>query len=127
MRILKTFIVAEDERGIIVRLIDFAKKHKFRSALYIKSKRNAIRANHYHKHDIHYTCLISGRFKYSEKGLSDRTRISSKIINPGEIVISYPKTIHAMEFLEDSELVVFTTESRSQAKYERDTVRIKLV
>ncbi len=94
MKVLKTFLVAKDSRGIIIRLIDFARIHKFRSALFIKSNKGAIRANHYHKNDIHFTCLISGKFKYFEKGLSDRSRTRSRFINPGEIVISYPKTIH---------------------------------
>jgi dTDP-4-dehydrorhamnose 3,5-epimerase-like enzyme len=127
MKVFKANLVAKDNRGMIVRLMDFARKHNFKTALYIKSKTDSIRANHYHKRDTHYTCLISGQFKYFEKRLTKKAKTISRIINPGDIVVSYPNFIHAMRFTEASEMVVFTTESRSQTKYEKDTVRIKLV
>ncbi len=127
MKLSKTRVISKDNRGEIIKLLDFSSRIKFKSVLFIKSKKGAVRANHYHKNDSHYTCLLFGKFRYYEKGLNKKSKIKNWIISPGDIVITQPKIIHTMEFLENSTLVVFTTESRNQAKYEKDLVRIKLV
>ena len=54
-------------------------------------------------------------------------KLKTIVVNAGEIVESPPMTMHAMRFLEDSSFIVLTTESRDQKKYEKDTVRVKLI
>ena len=115
----------QDARGDISHLLEFDGKVK--TALYITSKVGAIRANHYHKKDTHYTYLVSGQFEYWEKVIGDKKAlVKKKMINPGDLVVTPPMIAHTMKFTKDSLMVVFTTEKRDQASYEQDTVRIDL-
>jgi len=119
-------ILARDKRGIITEIIGV--KKTFQSILLITSKKDSVRANHYHKHETHYLYLIKGKFKYTEKPAGEINHPStSKTIKAGEIVITYPNTIHAMKFLADSVMVVFTTRPRNKRKYEADLVRVPLI
>lgn len=125
--IIKTKPEFEDDRGFITRLIN-DDEYPLKSVLYIKSKAGSIRANHYHKKDAHYAYCLSGKFRYVEKDLeAPDESAESAILNPGDMVLSHPMKVHAMEFLEDTVFLAFTTESRDQNKYEEDTVRVKLV
>ena len=114
-----------DKRGIITHLMDVT--GEITSVLFITSKRGAIRANHYHKKDIHHVYLISGEFEYSEKKVKGKDLIETVTIKPGDLVKTNPMTIHAMKFTKISSMIVLTTESRNQDHYEKDTVRIELV
>jgi len=125
MNISTNFPTFEDERGVLSWI--FTVEKNITSILYISSKAGAIRANHYHKKDIHYTYLISGEFEYSEKGLSENDQVDTKTVDPGMLVKTEANTIHAMKFIKDSSMVVFTSETRDQTAYEKDTVRVKLV
>ena len=116
-----------DERGYISRLIN-DNKFQFKTVLYITSKANTARANHYHKKDYHYVYCVSGKFRYSEKAISKkRFKLESVILKPGDLVLSRPMVAHAMEFLEDTIFLAITTKSRKQNQYEQDTVRIEIV
>lgn len=117
--------LASDKRGDIIHLMEV--NSRIKDVLLIISKRGAVRANHYHKRDTHWVYLISGKFKYFEKrsGLNDK--LISTTILPGDMVVSKPGIIHAMKFIQDSTMVVFTTEKREPARYEKDTIRIKII
>lgn len=116
-----------DERGYITRLVD-TDEYPIRAVLYITSKAGAIRGNHYHKNDAHFVYCLSGKFRYFEKNASlPKGKKESVILKPGDLVLSKPGIMHAMEFLEDTVFLAFTTERREQDKYEGDTVRVKLV
>ncbi|KKP59998.1 MAG: hypothetical protein UR52_C0001G0078 [Candidatus Gottesmanbacteria bacterium GW2011_GWA1_34_13] len=127
MKIISKFPVYKDNRGQIVNIFDFTKNNKIKSSLIITSKKDAIRANHYHKTDSHYIYLISGKFEYYEKKLKNNSKIKSITINKGDSINTETGIIHAMKFLEDSIMLVLTTEDRDQKKYEKDIVRIKLI
>lgn len=100
----------------------------FTSALLIHSKKNSIRANHYHKKDSHYVYLLKGKMEYVYKELSTKdAKKKSILVNEGEMVFTPPMEIHAMKFLEDSIFLTLTTESRDQKKYEEDLIRVKLI
>lgn len=116
-----------DKRGYISRLVDDNEFH-FTTVLYITSKANTIRGNHYHKKDYHYLYCVSGKFKYTEKTLTKkRPKFEWVILKPGDLVLSRPMIAHAMEFLEDTIFLAITTEPREQDLYEGDTVRVKIV
>ena len=116
-----------DERGYISRLIN-DNRFQFKTVLYITSKANTTRGNHYHKKDYHYVYCVSGKFRYSEKTISKkRSKLESVILKPGDLVLSSPMVAHTMEFLEDTIFLAITTESREQNQYEGDTVRIEIV
>lgn len=113
-----------DERGGITRIVD-EDATGFRSVLRITGKKGTTRSNHYHKKDFHYLYIESGRCEYAEKPVDDpNANVESVILNPGDVVLSKPRIIHAVKFLEDTVLWAFTTEKRQHEKYERDTERI---
>jgi dTDP-4-dehydrorhamnose 3,5-epimerase-like enzyme len=115
-----------DDRGMIRNILD--PEFRVRSVLLITSRAGSIRANHYHKKDSHYVYLLSGRMEYTEQDMhSAKGKKRSYIIDPGDLVLSPPMFAHAMQFLEDSVFLAFTTERREQASYEKDTVRIQLI
>lgn len=127
IKVTKTKPEFVDERGYITRLID-QDDYPMRAVLYIQSKKGSVRANHYHKTDAHYVYCLSGKFRYSEKDMrKPKSKLESVILKPGDVVLSRPMFAHAMEFLEDSVFLAFTTEPREQEKYEADLVRLKLV
>lgn len=127
MKITNKFLTYRDYRGDILNIFDFTKHKKLKSALIISSKRGSVRANHYHKKDVHYIYLLSGKLKYYEKKPDNGQKIRSKLIKEKEMIKTEAGIIHAMKFLKDSVMIVFTTESRKQSNYERDTIRVKLI
>lgn len=115
-----------DERGSITRLFNIPGS-QITAVLLIVSIEGTIRANHYHKRDTHYSYMLSGKMEYWEKPHLAKTQAISRLIMAGEMVKTSPGTIHAMKFIEDSVMIVFTTEPRDQERYEKDTVRVKLI
>lgn len=115
-----------DDRGEMFYLLD--KSAPITSALYITCKKGAVRANHYHKKDTHYSYMIKGSMEYTYQDVKDKNAKKHKVlIKKGEIVETPPMTMHAMRFLQDSIFIALTTEARNQKKYEKDTVRVKLI
>ncbi|MBI3630721.1 MAG: cupin domain-containing protein [Candidatus Sungbacteria bacterium] len=113
-----------DVRGAITKILDNGTPIK--SILLITSHAGAVRANHYHKKDSHYSYLLSGKMEYSEKPVAGG-QMERAVLSAGDMVFTPPQAIHAMRFLEDSSFLALATESRSQEDYEADTVRIELV
>ena len=113
-----------DDRGAITRILDA--QRPIRSILSITSQKGSIRSNHYHKKDMHYCYLVSGKMEWSEKPV-EGGEMESAILEPGDMVFTPAMTIHAVRFLEDSVFLTFATESRNQADYEADTVRVTLI
>ncbi len=115
-----------DDRGAITRIVD-QDTYQIRSVLYITSKAGTKRANHYHIKDAHYIYCLSGKFKYSEKNMSDtNAKIETVILESGDLVLSRPMIAHSVEFIEDTVFLAITTEKRDQQAYENDTVRIDI-
>jgi len=116
-----------DERGGITMILD--ENVPIQSVLWITCKKGSVRANHYHKKDTHYSYMVSGSMEYFEKpvGTADNVKPEMVIVKTGDIVFTPSMHMHAMKFLEDSVFIAFATESRHQADYESDTVRVKLI
>lgn len=114
-----------DDRGTLAYLSD--QKIKIRDVLVLDSKKGAIRANHYHKEDIHYMYIVSGSFEYITKNMSEENpKIERAIVKAGEMVITPPMFAHKVIFLEDTLAIVLTTEPRDQEHYEKDTIRLEV-
>ena len=109
-----------DERGEIHNLIDAP----FGSALAIRSLKGAVRGNHYHKTDYHYSWLQSGGLRYYHRPTGDPRPPRQWVITPGQIFYTPPMYEHAMHFTADSVLVVFARNNRQMANYEEDIIRI---
>lgn len=118
-----------DERGGIARILDVeGKKFKITAFLRITHKKGSPpRGNHYHKKDYHWVYVEEGKMRYFEKPFNKpRSRVTSVTMKAGDLVLTSPGIIHAMEAIEDTVFWAITTESRDQKKYEKDTVRIKI-
>ena len=109
-----------DERGEIRNLIDAP----FTSAAVITSRRGAVRGDHYHTTDYHYSWLQSGEMVYSHRPVGDTAPPRRWVITPGQLFYTPPMYEHAMHFTKDSVLLVFAKNNREMAHYEADTVRV---
>ncbi len=115
-----------DDRGEMSHLIDG--KADITSILLITSQKGSIRANHYHKKDIHYVYLLKGKLEYSYQDLKKKSsKKRTLIIDEGSIIKTPQMTAHAMRFLEDSVFLAFSILLRDRKNYENDTVSIEFV
>lgn len=115
-----------DDRGEMSHLID--DDVNIVSVLYVTSKKGSVRANHYHKKDVHRVFLLKGEMEYSYRNLKAKNKkVHKAIVKEGEIIYTPPNTLHAMKFLEDSTFIVLSTEPRDQKAYRKGTVRVKVI
>lgn len=131
MRIFQNLpFLSQDARGTIQQLFGHD-AGDIKSILLISSKAGTVRSNHYHKKDSHYCYLLSGKAMWYELPLvkykSSSIISPSILLSPGDMVYTPPMIIHAVRFLEDSQLLAMSTELRDQEHYEDDTVRVELI
>lgn len=127
IKVIHTKVEFSDSRGGITRIVD-EDKFYFRGVLRITSKKGTTRSNHYHKRDSHYLYVESGKCEYSEKPANKlKAKVETVTLRPGDVVLSKPRIIHAVKFLEDSIIWAFTTQKRKQDLYEEDTIRVTIV
>ena len=100
----------DDKRGTILNITN----ELFRSCALIKSKKNSIRANHYHKKDWHYCYVL-------------KTKPKKTIINQGEFFFTPPLVDHAMKFMRYTEFITLGRGDRSKINYDKDTIKIDLI
>ena len=116
-----------DARGDIVSLFDEGDK-KIASVLLITCKKGAVRANHYHKKDSHYSYMLSGKMEYAEGPVpGEEGERETAIIEARDMVYTPSMRLHTMTFLEDSAFLALAAKSRKEGAYEDDTVRIAIV
>lgn len=114
----------EDERGIISNVLEEPISH----VAIITSKAKSIRGNHYHPEQVQYVYLVSGKYDSISKDLRDaNSKIESRIITAGDLVITPPMIAHAMRFLEDSVLLNLTTGQRDSDKFSEHTKKYNLI
>lgn len=100
----------------------------FKTVLLILSKKGAVRANHYHKTDTHIMHIVSGRARYVERGMDQEYGwVVDRIVGPGDSIKTVPMVPHAMEFLEDSLMVVCSTQERNPEQYLNEIVPVKVL
>lgn len=109
-----------DGRGIIQPIVDAP----VNGCAIITSKKGAIRANHYHKNDWHYSYVLSGSLAYYHRAVGDNSTPTREVFGAGEMFYTPPLVEHAMEFLEESVFIVVSGLSREHESYEEDVVRI---
>ena len=113
----------EDKRGKILNIANIL----FRSCALIKSKKNSIRANHYHKKDWHYCYVLKGKIAYYHRKHGTKTKPKKIIINKGELFFTPPMIDHAMKFLSYTEFLTLGRGNRSKINYDEDTKKIDLI
>lgn len=118
---MQTFV---DERGTITPVAE----GNWKTVILISSKKGAKRANHYHKTDTHLMHIISGRARYVETGQDDHYGFTvDRIVGPGDQILTVPDIPHAMEFLEDSVMIVCSVNERNPEQYLQEIVPCKLL
>jgi len=118
--------ISTDQRGIISKLFD--NDLEIVSVLYITSKKGSVRANHYHKKDVHYIYLIKGKVEYTYQKVGGKNNKKNTVtVDEGYMIKTPEMTMHAVKFLKDSEFLAFSIRPRDRKSYENDTVRVKLV
>ena len=123
-KIIKIKPAFEDERGMISNILEEPISH----IAVITSKKDAVRANHYHPKQIQYEYLLSGSYEsYSKDLQKENAETEKKLITSGNLVITPPMIAHAMKFLEDSVMLNITTGPRKSEEFEQHTKKYKLI
>jgi quercetin dioxygenase-like cupin family protein len=108
-----------DARGAI---LDILAGVKIDAITIITSKKGSVRGNHYHKHTIQYTYLISGRLSYLTSVKSGK--VVRRVLKPGDIVESPAGETHTFVALRDSMFLSLSRGPRRGIDYEKDTYRL---
>ena len=112
-----------DNRGQILNISN----NLFRSCILIKSKKNSIRANHYHKKDWHYCYVLKGKIEYYSRKVGSKRKPKKEIFIKGDFFFTPPMVEHAFYFPVNTSFITLGRGSRKRINYEKDTVRIKLI
>jgi len=98
-----------------------------RSVTALTSVKGAVRANHYHKTDWHYTYVASGRVAYYERAIGAEDVPEPTVYGPGQMFFTPPLREHTMVFLEDSLIITMAKNVRSHEEHEADLVRVQVI
>ena len=111
----------KDKRGFI---LDISYKEGFNHSALIYSKKNSIRANHYHKKTTQITFILNGSCFYFSKNLKQKKTKKIKL-KKYDYLITKPNEVHAYKFLEKTEMLVMSKGLRGGKDYEKDTFRVQ--
>lgn len=123
MEITKIVPVFTDERG---SLWDLLTNENIKHIGFLDSKKNSIRAKHFHKKEKQYTLVLKGKVKVIIKNLlEENSPIETFELNQMEMILILPYYYHSVESLTDSQILFFSTITRSEGGYENDTVKVE--
>ena len=121
MEVKKLKINHRDARGSIK---DIFARVVIDAAVFITSRKGAVRGNHVHKKTHQYDYVLTGSLLVmSQKG--ERGKKTKTILKAGELMHHPPGERHAYKALEYSEFLSFTRGPRRGTEYESDTYRLK--
>lgn len=106
--------VFTDGRGQITNLLAYPLRH----VTLITCRPGAIRGNHVHQTDSHFTYLLSGHGYYHQEvdGVPE-----SCALQAGDLVLTPAGVPHAIFFDQESVFLAFCTAERGEGKYQEDT------
>lgn len=113
----------EDARGTITNLL----LTQVNSVSEIYSVAGAVRANHFHKTDWHYTYVIEGTVLYFERALGSTEIPDPQTFQSGEMFFTPPNREHAMLFAEESTILTFARNLRDHDSHESDVMRVDFI
>lgn len=119
MQVTKIPISFQDHRG---EIIDVLKNEDVEYATIIHSRKDAVRANHYHKETYQYLYVLSGRLRAVSQMPGEQPVEAILVAN--DLILSVPHERHAFEALEDTTFLVLTRGPRGGDNYESDTFRL---
>jgi len=112
-----------DDRGSIQNLI----LKPITSVASIISKKGSIRANHYHKTDMHYAYIVYGSVLYFEREIDSKSIPEPKKFTSGSMFYTPPNVEHCMLFPEDTCIITMARNVRSHESHEADLVRVEFI
>ena len=121
MKYSRPKIFFKDKRGSIS---DIFYKKNIKHVAIIKSKKGALRGNHYHKKTTQYMYITKGSLEYWYKKLNSKGKAKMKLLKVGDLVETPPNEMHALKIGKNgNEFIVFTVGKRGGKDYENDTYR----
>ena len=112
----------KDNRGYLTNILN----QGFSSCIEIYSKKNTIRANHYHKKDEHYAYILKGKILFFFRNRKKNSKLNYKIVKKGDLFFTTYQQDHMAYFLENTHFLAFSSRKRSKFDYEKDLVRLKM-
>jgi quercetin dioxygenase-like cupin family protein len=109
-----------DHRGVIRNIAD----GKLGDVAVIESTPGAIRANHYHFEDWHFTYVVSGSIEYEWTTHVQDNSVQSIQFETGELIFTPSGVPHRMKFFKPTIFIAVSKLSRMAELYEKDTVRL---
>ena len=103
-----------DQRGHITNLLAFPTQH----VALITSTPGAVRGNHVHQTDSHFTYLFSGRCRYTQVV---NGAVETCDMEAGDLILTPAGVPHALVFSEDSIFLALCTAKRMGGAYQDDT------
>ena len=100
---------------------------RFTSVGLLNSVAGAVRANHYHKTDWHYTFVQSGTVEYYWRPQGSKAKPNHQTFPAGTMFFTPPMVDHAMFFPTDTVIFTFAKNVRDQEHHEADVVRLPLI
>ena len=112
-----------NENGEIYNLL----LERFTSVGLLTSVAGAVRANHFHKTDWHYTYVQSGTVEYYWRKQSSKEKPQHRTFPAGTMFFTPPMVDHAMFFPTATVIFTFAKNVRDQEHHEADVVRLPLI
>jgi len=109
----------KDQRG---NIIDMIEKENINAVTLVTFKKGAIRGNHYHKKTTQYNYILKGKIRFVTQ--TGNSKIKSQTLKEGSLTVIGPMEKHALQGMENAELLVFTKGPRGGKEYESDTYRL---
>ena len=104
-----------DKRGLIS---NFELPEAINLIGYIESKKNTVRANHFHPVQEQKCLLVKGQFISVYKDLINKhTETVSHIVNEGDLIVTKPNVAHAMVFTKNSIFLNLVRGEREHKNY----------
>lgn len=113
----------ENHNGTIQNLV----LRQVTSVAAIKSKPGAMRANHYHKTDWHYTYVTHGLVLYLERSVGSDEIPEVMRFREGQMFFTPPMREHCMIFPQWTTIITMARNVRSHESHEEDVVRVPFV
>ena len=93
MKYSRPKIFFKDKRGSIS---DILYKKNINHVAIIKSKKGALRGNHYHKKTTQFMYITKGSLEYWYKKLNSKGKAKMKLLKVGDLVETPPNEMHAL-------------------------------
>ena len=90
----------------------------------IRTHKNCIRGNHYHKETTQHIYVYKGYLEYWYRNLNSKEPPKMIIVKENQIVSTPPLEVHALKITQLNYFIVFATGQRGGKDYESDTFRV---